>query len=276
MLILVAASVAYATGCSQRAARMTVEPQARGCVVMIPGVVGQAKQLDSTCETLRDAGVDHRFEIISWGTSAFQPIENLTDLPANEKRADAIAAKLTDLYRAQPDQPLILMAKSGGAGLAVMAVERLPQDVMLDRVILIAAAVSNDYDLSAVQARCKDKLVNFHSQADPMVGFGTLVFGTIDRRNAISAGHSGFVNDAGQKCHDDKLEQIAWNPTWLLLGHYGGHMGYRGDGWIRQHLAPHIDPTLTNADRPIADRNNETDTDERITRRPNPSDPSPA
>lgn len=218
-----------------------------GTLVLIPGVIGQCEQLDGTCDALREAGVKYNLEIIDWGTSPFQPIENLTNLKANIRRAERIAARLTELRRQRPDQPLVLLGKSGGGGLAVMAVERLPEDVKIDRLILIATAISQQYDLAKVRAHCKDKVICFYSPVDGIVAWGTLLFGTIDRHNAISVGHSGFVDRAGRLRHEDKLEQISWEPSWILAGHHGGHTGYRGRQWIKQYLAGCIDPALADS-----------------------------
>lgn len=242
-LAFLTALLSQVCGCFE-APKMTVEQQRQGRVVMLPGVEGNQWQLSGTLDGLRDAGLAHGVEIISWGTPPLHSLQNLTDLPANMKRAEERAARLTKLHHEQPDAPLTLVGFSGGGGLAILTVEALPDDIMLDRIILIAAAISNDYDLSKVFAHCKDKVINFHSRQDSIVGLGTSLFGTIDRKRSLSAGHSGFLNKEGKLLRHDKLQQVSWEPAWRQYGHYGGHLGYLSRPWACHILAPQIDPSL--------------------------------
>ncbi|MCG8407620.1 MAG: hypothetical protein MI923_20680 [Phycisphaerales bacterium] len=232
-----------AFGCYQ-APEMTIEQQSRGHVVMLPGVEGNQWQLAGTLDGLRDAGLDRGIEIIPWGTPPLHSLQNLSDLPANLKRAEERANRLVALQRERPDKPLTLIGFSGGGGLAILTIEALPKDVMLDRVILVAAAISKDYDLSKVLARCKDKVINIYSPKDGIVGFGTSLFGTIDRKRTLSAGHCGFLDNDGKQLRHEKLQQIAWEPAWRRYGHNGGHLGYLSRPWACHILAPQIDPLL--------------------------------
>lgn len=214
-----------------------------GTIFMIPGIVGQPSDLSGMRDGLRDAiasaHIHYEVEIIPWETSALQPIRNLTDYEANKVRARRIAERLTAASRNSPERELILVGNSGGGGLAVMAVEMLPEDVMLDRLILTAAAVSNDYDLSLVRSRCR-VIENFYSRADGIVGWGTSLFGTIDRKNTLSAGHTGFIDGSGNLLKADRLRQHEWRIDWLKYGHSGSHLGYRARKWAEVVLAPRV------------------------------------
>jgi len=217
---------------------------ASGHVVMLPGVEGSGWQYARTVRGLRDAGLDQEVEIIPWGSPPLSSLHNLVDLPANLERAKKIARRLTNLRREHPDAPLTLVGVSGGGGLALLTLEALPDDIQLDRVILVAAAISKDYDLSKAQPHITDKLVNFYSKRDAMVGLGTSVCGTIDRKLVRSAGHCGFTDETGELAERDWLVQIAWKSSWWEYGHYGGHFGYFSKRWARHVLAIWIDPTL--------------------------------
>lgn len=207
-----------------------------GTLVMIPGIVGQVSDLAGMRDGLCDAGLRMRIEIIPWETSAFQPIKNLTDYQANLDRAARIADRLTQLKRGCPERPLCLLGNSGGGGLAILAVEMLPEDVVLDQLILTAAAVSNDYDLFRVRPQCRS-IVNFYSRMDGIVGWGTSLFGTIDRKNTLSAGHCGFLSPEGVLRVEDGLIQIEYNTAWARLGHDGSHLGYRSRKWAEVVLS---------------------------------------
>ncbi|MBK8270404.1 MAG: hypothetical protein IPK83_19760 [Planctomycetes bacterium] len=221
-----------------------------GHIVMLPGVEGNAWQLSGVKQGLRDAGLDWTIEIIPWGSPPFHSLVNLTDLPANLKRADRIAARLAELCREKPDAKLVLVGYSGGGGLAMLTVNVLPDDLMLDRIVLVAGAISNDYDTSKAERHCRDTLVNIYSPRDGIVGWGTSVFGTIDRKKVISAGHSGFVDASGRVRESPKLLQIGWNESWQQYGHGGSHVCYLYREWAKHVLAKAICPGVgSNADR---------------------------
>ncbi|HWL94118.1 MAG TPA: hypothetical protein VNT79_11345, partial [Phycisphaerae bacterium] len=177
------------------AAASTAAPAYRGTLVMIPGITGDAEGLMPVRDGLCDAGCGMNIEIVAWESSR-HPIRNLTDLKANTARARRIADRLTRLYREHPGKPLVLLGNSGGGGLAVLAMEMLPKDVIIDRLILTAAAVSNDYDLAKASAHC-GSIVNIFSRSDVIVGLGTSLFGTIDRKKMRSAGYCGFLASDG-------------------------------------------------------------------------------
>ncbi len=213
-----------------------------GTVVLIPGIIGDAATLFEMRDGLLDAACPYRIEIIPWEDSDRRPLRNLADFEANLARARGIADRLTRIRDERPDMPLVVIGNSGGGGLAIMAIEMLPEGVQVDRLILTAAAVSNDYDLSTIFAKC-GSVVNFHSRADAVVGWGTTVFGTIDRKKTLSAGHTGFIGADGTPLTHEKLTQIEWRREWIRNGHDGRHRGYRSRQWAQHGLAPYVAPT---------------------------------
>lgn len=217
----------------------------RGCVVMLPGIESGAWVFRGTVEGLREAGLDRGIEIIEWGDRPFASMRNLRNIEANRDRAARIAARLVVLMGDHPGAPVTLVGYSGGGGMALLAADRLPEDASLDRLILIAAAVSPDYDLSYALERCDKGIVNFYSAWDWfIVGLGTEIFGTIDRKTTAAAGHVGFREEAGGLLERDGLVQIPWSWDWWCLGHAGGHRGWLARRWARDVLAPAIDPAL--------------------------------
>lgn len=207
-----------------------------GLILFIPGITNRPGEFRWTTRGLRDAGIDDEFEILRWDHASINPLRNLTDLDANRRRASVIANRIADIHAKGAYGRISLVAASGGAGLALMAVEQLQSDAMLDRLVLMAAAVSCNYDLSIVLSHCRNGLVNFYSPNDLIVSLGTVAFGTMDRSHVISAGHRGFhLSDPSQ---DAVVRQIVWKPSWRQWGHEGGHIGYRSRGWASEILAP--------------------------------------
>jgi len=217
----------------------------RGKIVMLPGVESGAWQFEKTHKGLRAAGIDRAIEVIEWGLRPFGSLPNLVDLPANQQRARCVADRIAKYHENYPDKPITLIGYSGGGGLAVLTAEALADEVMLDRLILLAPALSPEYDLSKALSKCRNGCVHFYSNNDWWtLGVGTSLFGTIDRKQTDSAGYVGFKNAKGDILNHGRLTQIAWKPEWIVLGHRGGHTGWLAKDWAQKTLAPQIDPSL--------------------------------
>ena len=125
-----------------------------------------------------------------------------------------------------------------------MVAEALPERVRLRHVILAHAAVSPDYDLEKTVKQLDGKLVNFHSPHDwLLLGLGTQVFGTMDRKFVAAAGKDGFCVQAAiqNPALQSKLEQRTW--SWEMLkesGHLGDHFGMLSYKWNKFYVAPYL------------------------------------
>ena len=91
----------------------------------------------------------------------------------------------------------------------------------VERVVLLAPALSPGYDLTAALRAVRREIVVFWSPLDLIVlGAGTRLFGTIDRVKTIGAGLVGFrvpaVNaaDPARSREYGKLRQVRWHPRW--------------------------------------------------------------
>ncbi len=210
-------------------------------MVLLPGIEGGAWQLNGTVRGLRQAGILADFDVIEWGKRPFGSLDNLTNLEANKTRAKQIAARIESHRHEYPERPITLIGSSGGGGLAILVAEALPRQPILDRLILIGAAISPRYELTESLARCKHGIVNMYSANDWLIlGAGTSIFGTMDRTKSAAAGHVGFLDSMGNTRNENGLTQIAWQPRWAIVGHDGGHIGWLAGQWAYQYLAPVI------------------------------------
>ena len=123
----------------------------------------------------------------------------------------------------QPDCPVFIVAKSGGSGVAVKALELLDEQTV-ERVVLLAPALSPRYDLTGALRAVRREMVVFWSPFDLIIlGAGTRVFGTMDRVKTVGAGWSVFGfppldhSDAARSLAYAKLRQVRWRP--LMVGH---------------------------------------------------------
>jgi len=240
---LVCACSAAATGCSL-ADLNTPERMNRGLVLVLPGIEGPSPANFNIARGLDDGGVDAAIRVIDWGTDIpGGMLVNLTDYARNQRVAEQIRDQILEYGRRHPGRPVHLVGHSGGAGIALLAVERLPKDRPIANVVLLAAAISPRHDLRLALQRVTGGIYNFYSRMDVgLLGAGTGAFGTIDRDYGPAAGSVGFETPVG--LYDDerklrrKLHEIPWTTDLVVHGHTGGHFGWTVRGVVARHIAP--------------------------------------
>ncbi|MBN2211711.1 MAG: alpha/beta hydrolase [Sedimentisphaerales bacterium] len=227
-------------GCRQAPPRD--EELQRGAVWMFSGVEGGYALLAGARQGLRDAGVNQAIYTCEWGRP-FDIFTNLCDLRRNRAVAACVAEEICAYRRNYPTQSIDLIGYSGGGGIVLLVAETLPEDVHLHNVILVHPAVSPDYDLTPALRRLDGQMIHYYSDWDIFIlGLGTSVFGTIDRKFTASAGQKGF--DLEQAVSDPalrgKLLQCKWTPEQIASGHFGEHFGIGFYGWNKDYVAPHL------------------------------------
>jgi pimeloyl-ACP methyl ester carboxylesterase len=212
---------------------------AHGRVLIMPGVGNTQFHLAGFVERLEQQLPNFEVEVRPWGTP-FRMIENLRAAERNFSTAAEIAADLAAWRRAHPDEKLYVVGYSGGGGMVTLVTSALPDGVAIDRLILVAPAISPDYPLQErVLPHVNEFVANFASALDLQVGWGTRAFGTIDRKNTVSAGAVGF------ELADPKLLQHIWSADDIPFGHLGNHLSYLNGRWQRAKLLPALDPSLS-------------------------------
>lgn len=222
-------------GC--RAEAQPVAP-AEPYVLHLTGIGGYLPIDRDLMRGLRDGNVRGTITHYDWTADdpGMRALYNNTNKTA---QADRVAEMLVALHRAEPNRPIILIGHSGGAGIAVWALERLPDDISIARLILLAPALSPEYDLSDALRHVDDAAFALISPHDPVLA-ATRVFGTIDGVRTEAAGRVGFIvpRDAGDAYA--KLEQIPYRMEWMELGHLGDHIGMMQPAFAAKVLAPLI------------------------------------
>ena len=229
-------------GCGWQATRPSLNvPPPPGSVYLVhlPGIAGDTPFDRWWMNALKDGGAADRVELYDW--TCHDPwIHALQAYTRNHQQAQRVAELIVSKYRADPRAKLILTAESGGTGVAVWALERLPKNVEVQSLLLIAPALSPEYDLTEALRHVRGKAYAFISGGDWfMLGAGTRLYGTIDGKRTEAAGLVGFHRppraDAGQY---HKLVEMKYDPNWIIWGNFGSHSGGMSSAFARHVLAP--------------------------------------
>ena len=179
-----------------------------------------------------------------WGHGFLRWHADLTNVTNRDARAGVLADTIRRFKTDHPHSPVVMVAKSGGAGVGVKALELLDPETV-ERVVLLAPALSPRYDLSVALSAVHREMVVFWSPLDVIVlGLGTRLFGTTDRVRTASAGLVGFqipdafAHDANRNREYRKLRQIRWHPRMATTGYFGGHLGPDCPFFIKKYVVP--------------------------------------
>lgn len=217
-----------------------------GLIIILPGIEGCSTINDSIARGLIAGALPHALKIIDWRKyRPWNPL-HLAMLRHNQAQAAGIADFICKYQRDYPGRPVHLIGHSAGAGIALFVLENLSATNCVESVILLAAAVSRQFNIQSLLKRTRRGIWNFFSPLDlPTVGLGTIVFGTMDRRHTISAGALGFrtVHDSISNAVDPEsiepqLRQMRFRTTMIRSWNFGGHFGSTNAVFVQHHIAP--------------------------------------
>jgi pimeloyl-ACP methyl ester carboxylesterase len=224
----------------------------KGLLLVLGGVGGLDLCGFNMSRVARAARLPHVVERFTWGHGFGRWYADLTDAASGGRAGERAAGAIHQFRAEHPDEPVFVVAKSGGAGVAVWALERLePESV--ERAVLLAPALSPRYDLTAALRAVRREMVVFWSPLDVVIlGAGTRLFGTMDGVRGGGAGLVGFAvpgpaePDSERRRQYAKLRQVPWRPRMAGLGHLGGHFGTDHPRFLRECIVP-----LLRADRSV-------------------------
>jgi pimeloyl-ACP methyl ester carboxylesterase len=224
-----------------------VERYQHGVVYILPGIEGRSVWNSDLARGLDEGGVRSAIEIFDWTTGlpgGF--VFNLANLERNRRQAARLAEKIIAHRRDHPGTAVHVIGHSGGGGVAVLTLEALQPGRQIDMAVLLAPALSPDYNLSTALRRTRFGICNLFSKKD--VGFltiGTSLFGAIDRDYGASAGAVGFKAPRGlleedRALYRRRLRQVQWSARLEKYGASGTHLGWASRKFAREYLAPLI------------------------------------
>jgi len=217
----------------------------RGLVLVAGGVGGFDLCGTALRYVLAGEGLNYAIHVFPWGHGFMRWFADLTNVSNRDLKAALLAGQVRQFRARQPDDPVFLIAKSGGCGVVVKALEQL-EEKSVERAIFLAPALSPGYDLTTALRAVRSELVVFWSPLDLFIsGAGTRVFGTADRVWTASAGLVGFrippPPTAGGSHPDGqyaKLRQVRWAPRMAATGYLGGHLGPDSPFFLKNYVIP--------------------------------------
>ena len=218
----------------------------------LPGIGGEMSIDRSLVRGLKDGGWDGRIEIYDW-TENDPGIDALHARKRNDREAQKVADMIEEKLKDDPKLQITLTSHSGGTGIAVWALEKLPARFHVRTLVLLASALSPDYDLTAALKHVSGNAYVYYSENDTLVlGAGTELFGTIDGKKTVAAGLVGFKTPPdADKDQYEKLVQQPWVKEWMAFENAGSHIGCMSRPFVRQVLAPTVIESLSGRSRKV-------------------------
>jgi pimeloyl-ACP methyl ester carboxylesterase len=218
---------------------------AQGIVFSVDGAGGFHGTSTNLRRVVSTARVPLRVETVDWSHGWGRVVADQTDYAYARSEGQRLAGTILAAHAACPDLPVYLIAHSAGSAVALAAVEALPP-ATVERVVLLAPALSTDYDLRPALSRVRCGIDVFCSERDWFyLGLGTGLLGTSDRRWSASSGRVGFhpvgVTSADHALYG-KLRQHPWHPSLAWTGNEGGHSGASQPAFLRAYVLPLLQP----------------------------------
>ena len=164
-LLIVAALLLVSTvGCARLMNFRSAERQDQGYTLVLNGVEGAHFGHAGFVAGLKSGGVPSEIEIVDWttGTPALMLV-HLRAAGRNQRQAEQIAAKIVAYQDEHPGRPVNIIGHSGGGGMTLLTLNALPKDRKVDSAILLAAAISPDFDLRPVLPKVERGIWNYSS-----------------------------------------------------------------------------------------------------------------
>lgn len=218
----------------------------------LPGIGGEMPIDHAMTRGLKDGGYAGKIEIYDW-TEHDPGIDALLARQRNDREAKKISQMIEKRLKDDPKLQITLTSHSAGTGLAVWALEKLPEGMQVQTLVMLASALSPKYDLSAALKHVRGKAYLYYSNGDTLVlGAGTKLFGTVDGVNTEAAGLVGFSQPKGaDEKQYQKLVQVPYDKGWLAYHDMGDHIGCMSRPFAQHVLAPVVLADLPDRERAV-------------------------
>lgn len=182
-----------------------------------------------------------RIETFVWSHGYGRMLADHIDHCNHLEEGRRLAALVALTKQRCPERAVYLVGHSSGSAVVLAAAELLPPG-SLERILLLAPAVSNVYDLRPALRTCRQGIDVFTSHRDiGALAIATGIVGTADRRHTFASGRVGFTPILA--CPGDdmlyaKLRIHPWDHSVAWTGNHGSHYGTLGQGYLRAYILP--------------------------------------
>jgi pimeloyl-ACP methyl ester carboxylesterase len=230
--------------------RALVSPERldRGYTLLLPGITGCTSTDHELIVGFARADVPSAIEMYDWTEGPWLLLSNLRGLARNRRQARKIAGKIVAYQDRYPGRPVHVIGYSGGAGMAVLALEALPPGRRVTSAILLGATLAPDYDLRLAMGHTERGIRSFYSPLDVPILMGAIALvGTTEGRHTVGAGAWGFtvpkkLRGEEREQYQGRLAQQRYTLEMLACGNFGGHYGWIRPRFVQQWLVPLVSP----------------------------------
>jgi len=220
-------------------------PGNRGLILVADGTGGELWATVSIRSALERTGAPFDMDSEPWSKIEGLAVDHsfVDDI---ERAAQRMASKVAAARRAAPGRRIVLVGFSAGTAVVLKAAEQLPPN-SVDRIILLASSVANDYDLRGALRATWEAIDSYYSGRDHVLRYGVRKVGdpagTTDGKRAPAAGLVGFVGGRGNALEPQlyqKLLQYPWREEYAPYGVHGGHFGWVRPRFVEAFILPLI------------------------------------
>ncbi len=230
-LLALALMIWAGSGCAE------IDPNKR--VVFLDGA-GYFGAGPSVKRGLRMAGYDGEFRGFVWTSFLLWGADHLI-AARSTLNAKNLAGYIQRYYREHPEGKLTVMGLSAGSAVILNALVRLPEDVLVENVVLFQPSVSASHNLTPALAHIKGKLYATCSRRDAILA--TLGVNA-DGQSGAPAGRSGFRIASGltakQRRLYTKVVNLPWRKQYRQYGWRGGHVTSTNRKFVKHVIAPRV------------------------------------
>ncbi len=193
---------------------------------------------------LRDAAYRGHVEIFTW--QSWTHAGDQINLNSNREKAAQLRDHISRYRRAHPDKEINIIGLSAGTGIAVFALEYLPEDIGINHCLLLGCSLSSKYDMTRALKRIKGKAYVLYSPHDRMLKNVVWYTGTVDR----SAGDQGIAGLEGfwmppsprpdTAAQYQKMHNVGYRSEFVSAGHKAGHIGATARSFVRRYIGPAV------------------------------------
>ena len=212
-----------------------------GVVYVLDGSGNLRKIAPPLTKALAAAHSPLRVEEVPWGHGSGRIFADLWSRQRQLNSGDELACTIRAFRAAHPGEKVYLVCHSSGAAVGLAAAEHLPP-CAIDRLVLLAPAVSYRYDLRPALRCSRDGIDVFYSRKD-LVSYSLALVGTADGSHQLPGGCTRFslewcVAEEDRELYAKKLRQRSWDVGMFKSGCVGGHFSWLHSRVLYDQVVP--------------------------------------